>query len=186
MPLEYVYVAPGVTAVTDADGYFCTRAPSNATVYVYAENRPAVATVTPGSGSCESGGCAEVNLTITLPTAGDTVGSLEVAKDVMYAEMGGGMESYVSLDIVGSFLTFDPTAYEGETVEFEGMTIETEEFGECTVQTITFEMTMTEDDLTNDSGFNPFGGVGALDPRQPRRGKQRDGVREPVPGRCFQ
>ena len=184
MPLEYVYIAPGITAVTNADGYYCARAPANTTVYVFAENRPAVSAVTPSSGTCAGGGCAGIDLTITLATAGDTVGTLEVSKDVAYAGMSGifGAEDpFTSFNISGTFLTFDPSQF--TDVSFSGITVDEEVFGECTVRTVTIDISALSEEDTATGSF--LAGVGALDPGNPGRASNGVVAVDLLPGDPF-
>ncbi len=165
MPLEVVYVAPGVTAVTDIDGYFCARAPANTSVYVFAENRPSVIVTTPASGSCAGGGCVEANLTITLPGVGDTIGTLDVSKEVIYSGLSGVprlIDPSETFSISGTFLVFDPGLF--ADISFSGITIEEEPFGECTVRTITIDTTSMGNEEFDAFGFT---GIGALDPGNP-------------------
>jgi len=183
-PIEAVYVSPGVTAATDLDGYYCARAPANTVVFVFAENQPSVSVMTPSSGSCTENvaGCAHADLTLTLPGAGDTVGGLDVSKQVVYTGSSGvpkQIEPLNSFSIAGSFLTFDPE--QASSISFAGISVELEEFGQCSVRTMTISTSLGEEAFA-DFGL---GGIGALDPGSPGRADNGLVTVELFPGDPF-
>jgi hypothetical protein len=182
-PLEYVYVAPGVVTVTNAEGYYCARAPASTVVYVSAANRASLAVATPESGDCSGGGgCAEADLTFTLPGAGDTVGQLNVSKQVVHTGLPGVPKlaaPMASLSISGSFLAFDPELV--DSISFSGLSVEVEEIGVCTVRTMTMSLSVDAGTYA-DYGW---GGIGALNPGSSGRATNGFVTVELYPGDPF-
>lgn len=159
-----VHIVPGQTVTTDGNGTYCGAAASNIEVFVFAEGRPSVAVTTSGTGNCASGGCATADLSLTLPEAGDQVGTLTAAFTVALSNLTGDIESFM---LTGSFLIadIDLLGQLGMGAALPGFETETREIGGCTLTTQTF--TITADTELDVSGLLNFGGIGALDPGAP-------------------
>jgi len=160
-----VYIVPGEAVVTDAEGRFCGRAPGGMEVYVFADGRPSVAVTTPESASCGAGDCAVADLTLTLPESGDVVGQLNATKFVAYTGFGGtpGLDSMSeTYNLSGAF--FVASADVGESFTMPGITVETEDLGECQVTTATLDLSVLSTTVTA-----ALVGIGALDPGEPGR-----------------
>lgn len=66
----------GVTAVTDATGYFCANVTPGATATFFVLGRPPVTVDTPDTGSCDEDDCLEISLVVEYPDDNDFVGTI--------------------------------------------------------------------------------------------------------------
>jgi hypothetical protein len=157
---ETVYVVPGQTVQTDANGNYCARAPADLDVFVFALGRESVMVHTPSSGTCPSG-CAQADITISLPTNGDQVGVAYAQKLTTIGSNlpGGQFQNFV---LGGSFFALDASR---QDFTVPGQTRRTETIGGCTVTTTTFTFTFDPNNPSATS-FTPQG-FAPLDPGNP-------------------
>jgi hypothetical protein len=163
---ETVYVVPGETVQTNANGEYCARAPGNVDVYVFAIGRPSVKVRTRATGSCATGNCVEANLPLSLPHDGDTVGFISASRSTLIFNNflpSPPLITSESFDVGGSFFAFDPT--QGGNISLPGFSLQTETIGNCDVTTSRFEFTFDPEGEEPDFGL-PFG-FSALDPGNP-------------------
>jgi len=172
-----VYAAPGEVVTTGSDGSFCARAPGNSTVYVFTGGHLSSGVTAPPSASCGAANCAAADLALSLPEAGDVVGSLQATKDVVHLGMTlpGVQDPFELFDLSGRFLVFDSDREQAGTSTLEGYSVE--QFGDCTVTTIT--RTFSLDDPVPQM---PSIEIGALDPGSPGRASNGSVTLDLLPG----
>ena len=66
----------GVTAVTDATGYFCANVTPGARATFFVLGRPPITVDTPDTGSCDEDDCLEISLVVEYPDDNDFVGTI--------------------------------------------------------------------------------------------------------------
>jgi hypothetical protein len=181
IPGARVYVSPGQSVTTGADGEYCAGAPPDSKVSVFAEGH-ASTTVTTGRGvgSCLMETCAKANLNVTLPQNGHTVGHVPVELVHVFhrgvtitSGDPGANKSTLPLSDTVRIAKEDPTTHfsvagrflvaeADELADFtlEGYEIETEQIGECTATSLTLSAAAP-------AATSDFAGIGALDPGRP-------------------
>lgn len=164
-----VFVVPGVTATTDAQGMFCSRAPGNETVYAFAAGQLSVQVATPETATCAAGTCAEVSLGFALPRDGDHVGAASASKTTAIQfpifPIPGFDPVTRTFNLGGQFFVVDLRSV--SDLELEGLTVTNETIGDCNVNTIEFTSVIDPDDP--DAMPVPPPGFVALDPGDPGR-----------------
>lgn len=162
---EVVYVVPGETVRTDANGEFCARAPGGIDVFVFALGRQSTRVSTPPAALCPSAACAEANINVSFPQDGDQVGSVSAGKVRLLGLSIPGFNPD-SFNLSGSFFAIDA---EQDGFLPPGTTQTTEMFGECTVYTLSSETTFDPENPDTDSFSLDSFGFAALDPGTPGR-----------------
>ncbi|MFQ5414679.1 MAG: carboxypeptidase-like regulatory domain-containing protein [Phycisphaerae bacterium] len=160
-----VHVVPGETVTTDADGFYCAAASANTDVFVFVEGRPSVMVGAAPVGTCGGSACAEADLALSLPEAGDAVGTIFATSNALFTDVLGTTGSFF---LQASFITFDADALRAlDASAFlpSGFDTQIEQIGVCEVVTQTFA-------FTSGGGSDPvdppsFPGIGALDPGAP-------------------
>lgn len=161
---ETVYVVPGETVRTNANGEYCARAPGNVDVYVFAVGRPSVKVRTRATGSCATGNCVQADLALSLPQDGDTVGFVNASRATSIFPNflpPPPLTRSESFEVGGGFFAFDPAL--GGNISLPGFTVQTETIGNCDITTTRFETVFDPGNLD----VSPPLGFTALDPGDP-------------------
>lgn len=156
-----VHLSSGTSAITDANGEFCAKAPAGMQVYVYAEGWSATMATTPDSATCDDGKAAEVTLDIPLATDNDTLGTLTASSLVSYYESQGSMLTMPMFGLSGIFMLRNGDG--GMSFSIPGTTVIYEQDDPCSITVYNTFYTYRD----GQSVFAQAPGAHALDPGNP-------------------
>lgn len=126
-----VHLSSGASALTDANGEFCAKAPGGIPIYVYADGWSATMVNTADNATCDDGNAADAQLNIPLAAGGDAIGTLTASKLVTYMAVDNAVQTTSTFSLGGTFLLRDAGA--GQSFSVPGATVIYEQDDPCAI-----------------------------------------------------